>query len=118
MKTSFQGIIFKENVRAYDLENLDLLTCFHPGDILRARVITEQGAGNQNSTLLSTVEDEMGVIFARSGESGELMIPRNWETMQCVKTRKKEKRKIAKFKIEEEIAAADFNGDEDVKMTE
>ena len=59
-------------------------------------MVSEQGAGNQNSTALSTVEDDMGVVFARSDESGQLMIPRSWNEMQCVRTRKKEMRKTAK----------------------
>ena len=101
IKTSFTGIIFKENVRSYDLDNLDILKCFKPNDILRCRIISEQssagGSGKEASTLLSTVEDEMGVVYARSEESGMLMIPRNWDIMQCLKTKKKERRKIAKY---------------------
>eukprot|EP00347_Sterkiella_histriomuscorum_P000171 403376905 len=96
LKTVFQGILFKENVRTYDIDNLELLKCFRPNDIIRARVISEQGAGNQMSTLLSTVEDENGVVFARSENSGALMIPCTWNDFMCVKSKKKEKRKVAK----------------------
>ena len=38
----------------------------------------------------------MGVVFARSDDSGFLMWPRSWNELQCVKTKKKEKRKTAK----------------------
>jgi exosome complex component CSL4 len=63
---------------------------------VKAKVLSQQSAGNQQSTLLSTVEDEMGVVFARSNESGLLMIPLTWNDFVCVKTKKKEKRKVAK----------------------
>jgi exosome complex RNA-binding protein Csl4 len=55
LKTSFAGIIMKENVRNFDLENLDLLDCFKPNDIVKAMVISEQGSGKEQSTSLSTV---------------------------------------------------------------
>ena len=92
----FQGIIFRENVRQYDVEGLEMLECFRPNDIIKARVVSLQGAGNQSSTLLSTTEDELGVVFAMSEASGQLMIPRSWKELQCVKTKKIEKRKVAK----------------------
>lgn len=78
LKSTFNGVIRRENARSYDIEGIDLFKCFIPNDIVRARVLTQQGSGNQSSMLLSTAEDEMGVIFARSEESGNLMIPRSW----------------------------------------
>jgi len=42
----------------------------------------------------------MGVVFARSEESGFLMMPRTWNDFICVKTKKKEKRKVAKPQLE------------------
>ena len=47
-----------------------MLQCFRPNDVIKARVISLQGAGNQNSTLLSTLDDELGVVFAMSEASG------------------------------------------------
>lgn len=40
LKATFTGIIRRENTRSYDLEGLDLLKCFVPNDIVRARVLT------------------------------------------------------------------------------
>ena len=76
-----------------------MLKCYRPNDIIKARVLSQQGAGNQMSTILSTVDDDMGVVFARSDDSGLLMIPRTWNDFMCVKTKKKEKRKVAKPEI-------------------
>lgn len=73
-----------------------MLECFKPNDIVKARVLSEQGAGREQSTSLSTTEDEMGVIYARSYESGIWMLPLNWTDLVCPKTKKKEKRKVAK----------------------
>ena len=35
----FTGIIFKENVRDYDRDGIQMHKCFLPGDIVKARVI-------------------------------------------------------------------------------
>ena len=78
LKTTFQGIIFKENVRSFDLEGIELLQCFRPNDIIKAKVITEQLGGKESSTALSTLDDELGVVFSRSEATGVLMIPRSW----------------------------------------
>ncbi len=95
LKTTFQGIIFKENVRSFDLEGVQLQKCFRPNDIIKAKVLTEQLGGKESSTALSTVDDELGVVFARSEESGVLMIPRSWNQSQCPITGRREKRKNA-----------------------
>ena len=39
--TQFTGMIFKENVRDYDRDNLVMHKCFVPNDIVRARVLQE-----------------------------------------------------------------------------
>lgn len=39
LKSSFSGILRKENIRSFDLENLDLFKCFKPNDIIKARVL-------------------------------------------------------------------------------
>ena len=46
--------------------------------------------------MLSTLEDDMGVKYAWAASSGKLMVPRNWTEFQCVVTKQKEKRKVAK----------------------
>ena len=40
LKTIFSGIIFKESIRSYDIEGLEILKCFKPNDIIRARVVS------------------------------------------------------------------------------
>ncbi|TNV75721.1 hypothetical protein FGO68_gene10794 [Halteria grandinella] len=97
LKTTFQGIIFKENARAFDHEGVDLYQCFRPNDIIRASVIMEQGGGKESSTQLSTASDDcLGVIFARCEETGMLMVPRSFHSSQCPESGIRERRKNAK----------------------
>ena len=53
--------------------------------------------------LVTTAENELGVVIARSEVSGVKMIPVSWTEMQCPKTYNKEQRKIAKV-IPEDLA--------------
>ena len=39
--THFTGIIFKENVRDYDRDNIKMYKCFVANDIVKAKVIQE-----------------------------------------------------------------------------
>ena len=65
---------------------------------MRAKVLSAFGSGGSrdSSVLLSTAEDHLGVVFARSPYTGSLMVPRSWSEFECVQTRKREKRKVAK----------------------
>ena len=72
---------------------------FRPGDVIRARVsqgVESGGTSRDASVLLSTAEEELGVIFARSQHTGALMVPRSYAEFECVQTKTKEKRKVAK----------------------
>jgi len=51
--------------------------------------------GKESSTALSTVEDDLGVVFARCEESGTLLVPRSYIQSQCPITGRKELRKNA-----------------------
>ena len=51
--------------------------------------------------LVTTAENELGVVIARSEMSGMKMVPVSWTEMQCPKTYNKEHRKIAKVIPEE-----------------
>jgi len=51
--------------------------------------------------LVTTAENELGVVIARSEMSGIKMVPVSWTEMQCPKTYNKEYRKIAKVIPEE-----------------
>jgi exosome complex component CSL4 len=94
----FVGIVMQENVRDFDRGNVDMHNCFRPGDIIKARVLASVGGGTSrdSSVLLTTAEEELGVVFARSPHTGSLMVPRSWSEFECVQTKKKEKRKVAK----------------------
>ncbi|XP_068708595.1 exosome complex component CSL4-like [Montipora capricornis] len=91
LKESFKGTIRKEDVRATEKDKVEMYKSFRPGDIVLARVLTL----HTQTYLLSTAENEFGVVFAKS-EAGAAMVPVNWCEMQCPKTRAKEYRKVAK----------------------
>ena len=88
----------QENVRDFQRDEVKMHLCFRPGDIVRARVIQGVGSGGTSrdqSVLLSTAEEQLGVVFARSSQTGSLMIPRSWREFECVQTHTKEQRKVA-----------------------
>jgi len=72
-----------------------------PGDIIKARVIygvgSQSGGARDQSLLLSTADEDLGVVYAHSKQTGSLMVPRSWTDFECVQTRQKEKRKVAKI---------------------
>uniref|UniRef100_A0A8C9DI39 Exosome component 1 n=1 Tax=Prolemur simus TaxID=1328070 RepID=A0A8C9DI39_PROSS len=80
LKNSFRGTIRKEDVRATEKDKISL------GDA-------------QSNYLLTTAENELGVVVAHS-ESGVQMVPISWCEMQCPKTHIKEFRKVARVQPE------------------
>ncbi|KAH8552605.1 hypothetical protein BGW37DRAFT_466468 [Umbelopsis sp. PMI_123] len=91
-KEDFQGVIRVQDVRATERDKVKIYNSFRPGDIIRAQVIS---LGDARSYYLSTAQNELGVIFAKS-VAGETMIPVSWQEMQCPKTKVIEFRKCAK----------------------
>eukprot|EP00088_Acartia_fossae_P001975 TRINITY_DN10776_c0_g1_i1.p1 TRINITY_DN10776_c0_g1~~TRINITY_DN10776_c0_g1_i1.p1 ORF type:complete len:194 (-),score=13.41 TRINITY_DN10776_c0_g1_i1:134-715(-) len=89
----FRGQIRKEDVRAVEKDRVEMYKSFRPGDIVLARVISFGDA--MAGYLLTTGENELGVVIARS-ESGSSMVPVSWTEMQCPDTYVKEPRKVAK----------------------
>ena len=72
---------------------------FRPGDIIRARVaqgVASGGTSKDSSVALTTAEEALGVVFARSEHTGALMVPRSWGHFECVQTGTKQPRKVAK----------------------
>ena len=69
-----------------------------PGDIALARVISLGDA--MAGYLLTTAENELGVVIARS-EAGAAMVPVSWSEMQCPVSCSKEGRKVAKVMPEQ-----------------
>ena len=68
----FNGIVRVSEIRASETAELDLHDCFVPGDIIRGRIIS---LGDARSYYVSTAENELGVVRARSPFTGEPMIP-------------------------------------------
>uniref|UniRef100_A0A3P9BHC7 Exosome component 1 n=1 Tax=Maylandia zebra TaxID=106582 RepID=A0A3P9BHC7_9CICH len=70
---------------------------FRPGDIVLAKVISLGDV--QSNYLLTTAENELGVVVAHS-EAGAQMVPISWCEMQCPLTHAKEFRKVARVQPE------------------
>jgi exosome complex component CSL4 len=86
------GVIRNQDVRATEIDKVQLHLCFRPGDLVRAEVLS---LGDARSYFLTTAKNDLGVVEARS-VAGERMVPVSWQEMQCPKTRVVEKRKVAK----------------------
>ena len=91
----FHGVLRKEDVRATEKDSVDIYKSFRPEDFIRARVI---GLGDAMSYVLSTAENELGVVHAVGKVSDVAMVPVSWCEMQCPATGKTEHRKVAKVK--------------------
>lgn len=52
--------------------------------------------GDRWSWFLGTAKNELGVVWARAKESGEVLVPVSWCAMACPVTGKREERKVAK----------------------
>uniref|UniRef100_A0A452VA36 Exosome component 1 n=1 Tax=Ursus maritimus TaxID=29073 RepID=A0A452VA36_URSMA len=108
-KSSENGAVSSINSQVFlsDLEPLlnnpvlflqvEIYKSFRPGDIVLAKVISLGDA--QSNYLLTTAENELGVVVAHS-ESGVQMVPISWCEMQCPKTHTKEFRKVARVQPE------------------
>uniref|UniRef100_A0A3B4AJ03 Exosome complex component CSL4 n=1 Tax=Periophthalmus magnuspinnatus TaxID=409849 RepID=A0A3B4AJ03_9GOBI len=97
LKDRFRGTIRKEDVRATEKDKVETYKSFRPGDIVLAKVISLGDV--QSNYLLTTAENELGVVVAHS-EAGAQMIPISWCEMQCPQTHTKEFRKVARVQPE------------------
>uniref|UniRef100_A0A7S2VUI8 S1 motif domain-containing protein n=1 Tax=Norrisiella sphaerica TaxID=552664 RepID=A0A7S2VUI8_9EUKA len=93
LRDSFPGMIRARDVRAFDVDTVQIYDSFRPGDIVRAEVLS---LGDSKSYYLSTAKNELGVIGANSS-AGHSMVPISWNQMQCPVTKRKEMRKVAKI---------------------
>ncbi|EGG24299.1 3'-5' exoribonuclease [Cavenderia fasciculata] len=107
LKETFNGVIRVQDVRATEIDKVEIYKSFRPGDIVSAEVIS---LGDSRSYYLSTAKNELGVVFAQS-VVGATMIPVSWNQMQCPKTKTKEYRKVAKM----DIAGTDQDDDNDTE---
>ncbi|VVB01585.1 unnamed protein product [Arabis nemorensis] len=88
----FAGIIRQQDVRATEIDKVDMHLSFRPGDIVRALVLS---LGDARAYYLSTAKNELGVVSAESA-AGETMVPISWTEMQCPLSSQTEPRKVAK----------------------
>ncbi|TXG66140.1 hypothetical protein EZV62_007415 [Acer yangbiense] len=96
----------QQDVRATEIDKVDMHLSFRPGDIVRALVAKELydsstqsfdklSLGDARAYFLSTAQNELGVLSAES-TAGGTMIPISWTEMQCPLTGQIEQRKVAK----------------------
>lgn len=126
-----RGILRKEDVRATDIDRIEMYKNFRPNDIILAKVIPQIEI---HTFSLSTAENELGVVLGKSYKltadlleiiifmkkiyilatprglaascsrsSTTPMIPISWLEMQCPLTGIKEPRKVAKIMSENSL---------------
>ena len=93
LEQDFPAVIRTADVRATDVDAVEIYKCFMPGDVVRAEVLS---LGDARSYYLTTAKNSLGVISATCGVSGEVMLPISWEEMRCPATGTTEPRKVAK----------------------
>ena len=91
--SGFQGIVRQQDVRATEIDKVDMYESFLPADVIRAKVLS---LGDQRSYYLTTARNELGVVQAKSPFTGEPMVPVSWQEMMCPSTQVKVSRKVAK----------------------
>lgn len=111
------GVVRKEDVRATEKEKVVVGDSFRPGDLIRAEVVCGKlhnpggssgfewmirlitwakiSLGDQTNYYLTTAQNELGVIMARS-EAGNTMHPISWRDFKDPITGETEMRKVAK----------------------
>ncbi|WCJ43731.1 Exosome complex component CSL4 [Euphorbia peplus] len=92
VQEKFTGIIRQQDVRATEIDKVDMHLSFRPGDIVKASVVS---LGDSRAYYLSTAKNELGVVSAES-RAGATMVPVSWTEMQCPLTGQIEHRKVAK----------------------
>ncbi|KAK9673259.1 hypothetical protein RND81_12G156100 [Saponaria officinalis] len=92
VKEKFTGTIRQQDVRATEIDKVDMYTSFRAGDIVKAVVLS---LGDARAYYLSTAKNELGVVSAESS-AGEKLVPISWTEMQCPVTGQVEHRKVAK----------------------
>ncbi|CAD6241743.1 unnamed protein product [Miscanthus lutarioriparius] len=92
IKEKFTGMIRQQDVRATEIDKVDMYQSYRPGDIVKAKVLS---LGDARAYYLSTAKNELGVVSAQSIAGGTL-VPISWTEMQCDLTGQIEQRKVAK----------------------
>ena len=71
LKQFAKGSIRREDVRKTEIDSLVMHSCFRPGDIVRASVIS---LGDSKQYFLSTSAKELGVVHAKSETTGNVLV--------------------------------------------
>lgn len=87
-----EGVIKRRDIREKEIDKIDMEECFIPGDIVKAEVASY---GDSRRIQLKTHDNDFGVVYARSQETGGLMFPISPNEMICPVTKVKEMRKVA-----------------------
>ena len=93
LSSYLEGIIKKKDIREKAVDLVKMEECFVPGDIVQAKV---GSFGDSRKIQLVTSSENCGVVFAKSLESAEIMLPFSFDQMICPRTKVKESRKVAK----------------------
>lgn len=94
--TTFRGDLKTDDTKLVTADidtgrKIEVWKCVRPGDVVRADVT---GYGDRRSYQLSTVREQLGVVYAES-TAGHVLRPVDAETMQCEGTNQIESRKVA-----------------------
>lgn len=98
--SSYTAILRKEHIRETEIDKVRMDECVRPGDLVSALVAS---MGDSRSLFLSTIDERLGVIYAKSEHTKQIMKPYSWEEMIDPSTGIREKRKVAKVIEEKEI---------------
>ncbi|EFN58333.1 hypothetical protein CHLNCDRAFT_30168 [Chlorella variabilis] len=93
VRQRYSGVIRVQDVRATEIDKVQVQASFRPGDVVRAEVLS---LGDARSYHLTTAKNQLGVVYAKS-VAGVPMVPISWQEMQCPHTRAVENRKVAKL---------------------
>ncbi|KAK4981385.1 hypothetical protein LTR66_010040, partial [Elasticomyces elasticus] len=81
------------DVRATEIDKVDLCASVRTGDIVRAVVL---GLGDERAYFVGTARNELGVVMAWAEGGGEALAPVSWREMRGVRSGVLEERKVAK----------------------
>ncbi len=93
LREPLRGIVRREDIRATERDTVEVFNSFRPRDIVRARVL---GLGESQAYLLTTAENTLGVMLAKTFDREE-MAPVSWCEFQGTVSGRREKRKVAKL---------------------
>lgn len=74
----YGAVIRIQDIRATERDKIKLAEQFIPGDLVRASVLS---IGDENHYYLSTIQNDLGVIFAKNPRTGNQLLPLDWQHM-------------------------------------